>query len=943
MMLARAVVACGLGLAFGLALVLGPGGAARAAAAPVPTRIALIGGTSTEAPGRHEYAAGIERLAALLQAWSRGRGGRPLQVDRYPGGWPDDERVLRHVRTLVLYADGEARHPLRDAGRRRVFDELMRRGAGFVALHQASTVPADGDAIGLQAALGGARIGFHDRTTEHATLEPASAAHPVLRGVRPYAHRDEFYPTLRYAAQGVLPVISATLHVQVREGRSVVEDLPERATVAWAYERPGGGRSFGYTGAHYAEAFDEPMLRRLLLNAMLWTADLEPPAADDVAAVGATAAAAMRPRAAARSSASPDDVTTFHRDALRSGWNRRETVLTPAAVSGGGFGPTWSSPPLAGDDAQPARLYASPLYVERLAVTAGPHRGETYAAVLAASSNGEVVAVNAARAGDLAPGRILWRTRLAPPCRLQPAPLDGVATGVLSTPVIDVPRQRLYVTHCDPHQRWQAWALDLGSGAVLPGWPVRLDEAALNAANRNAGPAPVPPRRRFDFRVQRGALNLSPDGRRLYVVFGETETGWLVSVDTERARIASAFAVAAMPHRGSGGLWGAGGPAVDDDGHVHVVTGTGFEGYKDQPHDWTQSLLKLADDARDGLRLAGTYTPFNHCSTAAADIDLGSGGAMLLPTPGPRLLVIGGKQGNAYLLDRDRLPGRLDRRPPCSDDPTTDGSLLPPEPQPHFGRRGPLNVFGPYSERDAALDLARARSVPAAFRGDDDRWSIYLTGNTRAAPGSAVAVPPSLVRLTVDESGVAPHLRVERAQPDAVFGNPGSPLVSSNGPRDAIVWVLDENAPRSAALAGARPPAPVLHAYDALTLAPLWRSEPGALRTSGKYNEPLVVRGQVIVGTDRLQAFGLGAAAPGARRLQPLPAGAGAAEIYAARCATCHEQAQGNVPPRSLIAQHPVERIAAALGTGAMRVHAEGLEGAQIDALARFLREGAAR
>ncbi|HNV96377.1 MAG TPA: hypothetical protein PKG63_07885 [Bacteroidales bacterium] len=99
----------------------------------------------------------------------------------------------------------------------------------------------------------------------------------------------------------------------------------------------------------------------------------------------------------------------------------------------------------------------------------------------------------------------------------------------------------------------------------------------------------------------------------------------------------------------------------------------------------------------------------------------------------------------------------------------------------------------------------------------------------------------------------------------------------------------------------------------------------------------------VIVGTDRLQAFGLGAAAPAARRLQPLPAGAGAAEIYAARCAACHEQAQGNVPPRSLIAQHAVERLMAVLGTGAMRAHAEGLDRAQIESLARFLREGAAR
>src|SRR5690606_17556443 len=141
-------------------------------------------------------------------------------------------------------------------------------------------------------------------------------------------------------------------------------------------------------------------------------------------------------------------------------------------------------------DGQPPRLYASPLYLERLAVTAGEHRGERFAAAIVASSNGYVYAINTARAGDVAPGRILWRTRLAAPCHLQPAPLDGVPTGILGTPVADVARGRLYVTHCDPRSRWQAYALDLGSGAVLPGWPVRLDEPRLNAVNRNAGPHP---------------------------------------------------------------------------------------------------------------------------------------------------------------------------------------------------------------------------------------------------------------------------------------------------------------------------------------------------------------------------------------------------------------------------------------------------------------------
>lgn len=928
-----------------------------------PKKIVLIGGAPSEGPARHDYGNGIRLLAGFLQATPAARRGE-LVVASYPDGWPADPRAFDGAAAVVLYFDGDTKHPLRDAAHRRQFEALMQRGVGLVALHQASTVPADDGAIGLQRWLGGARLGMADRTTETALLRPASPAHPVANGVQAFTYRDEFYPTIRFAASGrVTPILTATLHAQYRDGKAVVEDRPEPTTVAWAYERPDGGRAFGFSGAHYLVALDQPMLRRTLLNAMLWTAGLDVPPAG---AAGGAADAATRV-AARELRETPDrrpprlagaDVPTFHHDPQRTGWNPDETALTPASVASPAFGLLWESPPLDAVDGQAPRLYASPLYVDRLAITAGEHQGETFAAALVASSNGYVYAINTEKAGDVAPGRILWRTRLAAPCRLQPQPLDAVPTGVLSTPVVDAARRRLYVASCDPQHSWQAYALDLGSGAVLPGWPVRLDEPRLNAVNHNAGPHLLPPTRRFDFRVQRGALNLSPDGSRLYVVFGETETGWLASVDTAQAKVDSAFAAVAMPHRGSGGIWGAGGPAVDADGHVYVATGSGYGGYADQPHDWTQSVLKLSDRAAHGLRLEGTYTPFNYCVTAAMDIDLGSGGAIVLPaldaaaTTTPQLLVLGGKQGNAYLLDRTHMPGRLDRRPPCSTDAATDGSLLAPQRQPPFPGRGPLNVFGPYSDKDASMDLARARSAPAAFRGADGTVYVYMTGNTRLREGSPVGVPPSLVRLAVaTASGRPAWLRIDRTQDSIVFGNPGSPVVSSDGVQDAVVWVLDENAKRSALLAGADAPAPVLYAFDAGSLRLLWKSAPGDLFTSGKYNEPVIARGQVLVGTDRLQAFGLGAAhLAHAREAGDIPAmpaaghtpppaasGLGGAALFQQRCAMCHDHPQGNIPPRALIAQRSREAIVEALSHGPMQAQAAGLGAQDIDAIARYL------
>ena len=919
------------------------GGCVHTAVAPV--RIVLIGGPASEGPGRHAYPDGIRRLKALLDA-SPDLASRHAVIDAWPDGWPDDAAAFDGASTVVWYFDGLDRHPLRDARRRATMQALAKRGVGIVALHQATTV-ALGDDLGLPDLVGGVREGTFDRTTETATLEPVAPDHPASRGLAAFDHRDEFYPTLRFATRGrVTPILDATLHVQYRDGRALVDETAERRTVAWAYERDGGGRSFAFTGGHFIDALEQPAVRTLLLDAIAWTAGLAVPARGVTTMV---ASATTSPAVVARA-ATARSTTTFHHDAGRSGWFDGETVLKPSNVGGSGFGPTWESPRLAAFDGQPPRLYASPLFVDAVTMSAGPSRGETFATVLAATSNGDVYAINARKHGDIAAGRILWHARLDAPCRLKPAPLDGVPTGVLSTPVVDLARQRAYVTHCDPEHGWQAYALDLTSGRIVDGWPVRLDEETFNAVNANAGPTRVAPTRRFDFRVQRGALNLSPDGTHLYVTFGETETGWLVAVDTRKARVASAFATVAMPRRGSGGLWGAGGASVDADGRVFVATGTGYDGYADRAHDWTQSLLMLsAPTATTGFALGGTWTPFNHCLTARNDIDLGSGGVALLParagdTP---LLAIGGKQGNVYLLDRTRLPGRVDRRPPCSSDAASDASLLPPGPQPAFGTRGPLNVFGPYSETDAALDLARARSVPAFFRDGGGVEHLFVTGNTKAREGSDVSVPPSVVDLeVVRRGGEAPWLRIARSERTLALRNPGSPVVTSDGPRDAIVWVLDENASRSASLAGSDAPRPVLVAFDAATLAVLWRSAPGLLATSGKYNEPAFGDGQVFVGTDRIQAFGLGGDERAATMRDDAPSAPIAATPrvpqsadanWRARCAMCHDHAEGSIPPRAVLASRSRERIVDALTRGVMRPHAEGLTTAEIDGLAAYL------
>ncbi|MFP6903899.1 MAG: hypothetical protein VCG02_01685, partial [Verrucomicrobiota bacterium] len=51
----------------------------------------------------------------------------------------------------------------------------------------------------------------------------------------------------------------------------------EQQTVAWAYERPGGGRGFGFTGGHNHISWQSDGFRKIVLNAILWTAGVEVP------------------------------------------------------------------------------------------------------------------------------------------------------------------------------------------------------------------------------------------------------------------------------------------------------------------------------------------------------------------------------------------------------------------------------------------------------------------------------------------------------------------------------------------------------------------------------------------------------------------------------------------------------------------------------------------
>ena len=114
-------------------------------------------------------------------------------------------------------------------------------------------------------------------------------AHPICNGVKPFSVNDEWYYHMRFVDQlkGVTPILSdlpgpETLRRKdgARSGNPTVRKAVaagEKQHVAWAYDRPNGGRGFGFTGAHNHDSWRHDDFRKVMLNAILWTAKVEVP------------------------------------------------------------------------------------------------------------------------------------------------------------------------------------------------------------------------------------------------------------------------------------------------------------------------------------------------------------------------------------------------------------------------------------------------------------------------------------------------------------------------------------------------------------------------------------------------------------------------------------------------------------------------------------------
>ena len=331
----------------------------------------------------------------------------------------------------------------------------------------------------------------------------------------------------------------------------------------------------------------------------------------------------------------------------------------------------------------------------------------------------------------------------------------------------------------------------------------------------------------FSPRTQNQRAGLALVNRVVYIVWAAHDDadpyhGWVIGYDALSLSRAAAYNVTADGERG--GIWmGGAAPAADSANALYLSTANGT-----MDHDSTvtpntdlgDSVVKL--NTSSGLSLSDWFSPFNQSTLEIQNIDLGSGGVLLLPdqSSGPaHLLVTGSKEGKIYVINRDAMGHFCGTCTPTTGDTNIVQS---------FGTSN--EIFGTPAFWQNKLYFASASDKLSAFDFDP-------------ASGQFSTTPSS--------------------QSTTTYGGRGTmPSISSLGTSNGIVWAIDATQfgiPGSQGLGPA-----VLHAYDATDLSTdLWNSSQAANNrdqadNAVKFTVPTIANGRVYIGTrSTLEVYGV--------------------------------------------------------------------------------------
>lgn len=331
----------------------------------------------------------------------------------------------------------------------------------------------------------------------------------------------------------------------------------------------------------------------------------------------------------ARSQSAEDNVLSFHNSLDRSGkftvpaltWERARSVHADPQFRGKVSG----------------EVYAQPLHWRAY--------GSRSSMLLVATETNNVHAL------DAISGDTIWTRSLGAPVDrslLRCGNIDPL--GITGTPVIDESTEAIYVDadvaeSLTPHHR--VFALSLRDGSTLVGWPVDIADALQVR------------RHIFHARDQgeRGALS-SLDGT-LYVPFGGhlgdcgDYRGWVVGVSLKDPGKLASWSTRAR----GGGIWAPGGISAAGQS-LFVATGNTFNA-----STWSdgEAVVRLAADLHRSNDRRDYFAPTNWHALDLQDADLGATNPVILDVDSPHgrqaLILALGKDGRAYLLDRNNLGG----------------------------------------------------------------------------------------------------------------------------------------------------------------------------------------------------------------------------------------------------------------------------------------------
>jgi len=504
------------------------------------------------------------------------------------------------------------------------------------------------------------------------------------------------------------------------------------------------------------------------------------------------------------------NVVTYHDTNARTGEDPEETILKPSNVNARDFGKI-------GFLAVEGLVDAEPLYVSQLKVQ-GKKRNVVFV----------VTEHDLAYAFDADTFQRLWMASLLGPDEM---PSDnrgcGQVTpeiGVTATPVIDLRTRTMYVVAMskDSSGRYfqRLHALDLATGAERDGGPEIISATFPGSAVPNSNG-------RVDFDPkqykERAALLLL--NGTVYTTWAshcdfDPYTGWIIGFNARTLKRSSVLNI--EPNGSEGAIWMSGdGPAADGSGYIYLLDGNGaFEtklnsdGFPDKG-DFGNAFLKLGTGA--GKLFVDDYFDMrNTVAESRKDLDLGSGGEILLPgmknSSGEtvHLAVGAGKDDTIYIVNRNSMGKFNAERDNIYQEVPSTGS------ENSNGLGGTGGVY----------------ATPAYFNG-----TLYYG-----------AVQDSLRAFKFDHARLVTPASSKTA---TNFGYPGTtPSISSDGLKDAIVWAVENSTPA------------VLHAYDANDLAhELYNSNEHRKRdeiTGNKFITPMIANGKVFVGTPSgVAVFGL--------------------------------------------------------------------------------------